>query len=50
MPFVAYKILKEIVPQGEGHYIVNYFWLQVPKGSVAKHEEKWQNMLQRFDA
>ena len=50
MPFVAFKILKEIVPQGEGHYILNYFWLQVPKGSVAKHEEKWHNMLRKFDA
>ena len=50
MPFVAYKILKEIVPQGPEHYILYYFWLQVPKGSVAKDEEKWQNMLRQFDA
>ena len=50
MPFVAFKILKEIVQQGPEHYILNYFWLQVPKGSVAKHEEKWQNMLAKFDA
>ena len=50
MPFVAFKILQEIVPQGQEHYIVNYFWLQVPKGSVAKNEEKWQNMMRQFDA
>ena len=50
MPFVAYMILKEIVPEGPEHYILNYFWLQVPQGSVWKHEEKWQNMLAKFDA
>ena len=41
MPFVAFMILKEIVPEGPEHYILNYFWLQVPQGSVRKHEEKW---------
>ena len=50
MPFMAYKILKDIVPTGAEHYILNYFWLQVPKTSVAKHEEKWQNMMRQFDA
>ena len=50
MPFVAYMILKEIVPEGPEHVILNYFWLQVPQGSVRKHEEKWQNMLAKFDA
>ena len=50
MPFVTYKILNEIVPQGSEHYILNYFWLQVPQGSVWKHEEKWEKMLQRFAA
>ena len=50
MSFVAYMILKEIVPEGSEHYILNYFWLQVPQGSVEKHEEKWQNMLQQFEA
>ena len=50
MPFVAYKILKEIFPEGPEHVILNYFWLQVPQGSVRKHEEKWQNMLRQFDA
>ena len=49
MPFVVYMILKEIVPQGPEHYILNYFWLQVPQGSLWKHEEKWENMLRRFD-
>ena len=50
MPFVAYKLLKEIVPNGSQHVILNYFWLQVPQSSVGKHEEKWQNMLRQFDA
>ena len=50
MLFVAYMILKEIVPEGPEHYILNYFWLQVPQGSVRKHEAKWQNMLRQFDA
>ena len=50
MPFVAFMILKEIVPEGPEHYILNYFWLQVPQGSVRKHEEKWSNMLAKFDA
>ena len=50
MPFVAFMILKEIVPEGPEHYILNYFWLQVPQGSVRKHEEKCQNMLRKFDA
>ena len=53
MPFVAFMILKEIVPEepkGPEHFILNYFWLQVPQGSVRKHEGKWQNMLAKFDA
>ena len=50
MPFVAYMILKAILPEGPEHFILNYFWLQVPQSSVQKHEEKWQNMLAKFDA
>ena len=50
MPFVAYKILGQIVQSGEEKYILNYFWLQVPRGSVAKHAEKWEHMLRQFDA
>ena len=50
MSFVAYKILKEIVSQGPEQYILKYFWWQVPQGSLWKHEEKWQNMLRKFDA
>ena len=50
MPFVAYKILGQIVQAGEEHFILNYFWLQVPQGSVAKHAEKWEHMLRQFDA
>ena len=49
MPFVAYKILKKIVQPGEEPFLLNYFWLQVPKGSVAKHAEKWERMLRHFD-
>ena len=45
MPFMAYKILKGVVPEGPEHYILKDFELQVPKGSVAKHEEKWKNMM-----
>ena len=48
MPLVAYKILKRIVPEGSEPVILNYFWLQVPQGSVRKHEEKWQNMLAKL--
>ena len=50
MPFVAYKILEQIMQSGEEHYILYYFWLQVPQGSVKKHKEKWEHMLQQFDA
>ena len=45
MPFVAYQILRHIVKSEEERYILNYFWLQVPQGSVAKHTEKWMQML-----
>ena len=50
MPFVAYKILEQSVQPGEEHFILNYFWMQVPRGSVAKHTEKWKDMLRQFDA
>ena len=50
MPFVAYKILGQIVQSGEKSYALNYFWLQVPQSSVAKHKEKWEHMLRHFDA
>ena len=50
MPFMVYKMLKEIVPEGQERYILNYFWLQVPRTSLWKHEEKWQNMLRQFHA
>ena len=45
MPFVAYQILGQIVQSEEEKYILNYFWLQVPQSSVAKHAEKWEHML-----
>ena len=50
MPFVAYQILGQIVQSDEEKHILNYFWLQVPQGSVAKHKEKWEHMLREFDA
>ena len=50
MSFVAYQILGQIVQSGEEKYILNYFWLQVPQSSVAKHKEKWEHMLRQFDA
>ena len=40
MPFVAYKILEQIVQSGEEHYVLNYFWLQVPQSFVTIHKEK----------
>ena len=49
MPFVAYKILEKIVQSAEEKYVLNYFWLQVPRGSVAKHANKWEHMLRQFD-
>ena len=49
MPFVAYKILEQIV-SGKEKFVLNYFGLQVPQGSVAKHAEKWEQMLRQFDA
>ena len=50
MPFVAYQILGPIVQSEEEKYILNYFWLQVPQGSVEKHAEKWVHMLRQFGA
>ena len=40
MPFVAFKILEQIVKSEEERYIRNYFWLQVPQGSVEKHKRE----------
>ena len=49
-PFVAYKILSNIVKSAEEKYVLNYFWLQVPQKAVAKHTGKWNDMLRQFDA
>ena len=49
MPFVAFKILEQIVPQEE-RFLLDYFLVQVPEGSVKKHNEKWESMLRQFDA
>ena len=49
MPFVAYKILGPVVKPGEEKRILNYFWLQVPQGSVKKHTEKWNQMLREVN-
>ena len=50
LPFVAYQILGHIVQAAEEKYVLNYFWLQVPQSAVAKHVEKWKQMLRQFDA
>ena len=49
-PFVAYKILSNVVQSAEEKYVLNYFLLQVPQKSVAKHTCKWNEMLRQFDA
>ena len=49
-PFVAYKILSNVVQSAEKKYVLNYFWLQVPQKAVAKHIGKWNDMLRQFDA
>ena len=49
MPFVAFKILEKIV-KPEERFLLGYFSMQVPEGSVQKHEEKWNSLLQQFDA
>ena len=48
-PFVAYKILSNVVQSAEEKYVLNYFWLQVPQNAVAKHTGKWNDMLRQFD-
>ena len=49
MPFVAFKILEKIVKPAE-RFLLGYFFMQVPEGSVRKHEEKWDILLRQFDA
>ena len=49
-PFVAYKILSDVVQSAEEKYVLNYFLLQVPQKAVAKHTGKWNDMLGQFDA
>ena len=49
-PFVAYKILSNVVQSAEEKYVLNYFLLQVPQKAVAKHTGKWNEMLWHFDA
>ena len=48
MPLVAFKILEPIVKQEE-RFLLGYFLVQVPEGSVQKHEEKWNSLLRQFD-
>ena len=50
MPFVAYKILSNVVQSTEEKYVLNYFLLQVPQKAVAKHTCKWNEMPWHFDA
>ena len=47
-PFVAYKILSNVVQSAEEKYVLNYFWLQVPQNAVAKHTGKWNDMLRQL--
>ena len=49
-PFVAYKILSDVVQSAEEKYVLNYFLLQAPQKAVAKHTGKWNDMLRQFDA
>ena len=49
-PFVAYKILSNVVQSAEEKYVLNYFLLQVSQKAVAKHTGKWNEMLWHFDA
>ena len=49
MPFVTFKILEKIVKQEE-RFLLGYFFVQVPEGSVRKHKEKWDRLLRQFDA
>ena len=50
LAFAAYKILEKIVQSTEKKYFLEYFWRQVPLGSVAKQAKKWEQMLQHFEA
>ena len=50
MPFVAYKILSNIIQSAEEKYSLHYFWLQVPQKALAKHIGKWNDMLRQLDA
>ena len=50
MPFVAYKILSDVVQSAEEKYVLNYFLLQVPQKAVAKHACNWNDMLRQFDS
>ena len=45
MPFVAYQILRQIVQSSKERFFLKYFRLQVPRSSVAKRAEKWEQML-----
>ena len=49
LPFVAYQILGHVVQSAEEKYVLNYFWLKVPQNAVAKHTEKWNDMLRQFE-
>ena len=49
LPFVAYQILGHVVQSAEEKYVLNYFWLKVPQNAVAKHTEKWNDMLHQLE-
>ena len=48
MPFAAFKIIEHIVKKEE-KFLLNYFLMQVPEGSVKKYKKKWESLLRQFD-
>ena len=50
LPFVAFKIFEQIVKSDKERFILSYFWVQVPEGTLKRHAEKWEEMLRQFDA
>ena len=47
LAFVAFKIFQKIVKNDE-RFILRYFWAQVPKRTVARYEEQWEEMLRHY--
>ena len=45
-PFVAFKILDNILPQGQQRMILAYLELEIPRATRHKHERTWDYMLE----